>query len=90
MTPERAQAYGRVMRTLDGLSLTPDQQAIIREAADSLIFSEDLAADASAREALAELRALAGGLVGDDLLEAETVERLVAEIEDCGPVASVV
>ncbi|MEX2195045.1 MAG: hypothetical protein WD844_07145 [Thermoleophilaceae bacterium] len=89
MTSERAQAYGRVTRTLDGLSLTPEQQAVIREAADGLLFSEDLAADAPAREALAELRALAGKLVDDDVLEPGTVERLVGEVEDCGPVASV-
>lgn len=77
------------MRLLQELSLTPDQQAVIREAADALLFSEDLAADAQAREALAELRTLAGKLVEDDVLGGETVERLVGEIEDCGPVATV-
>lgn len=90
MTSERAQAYGRVMRTLEGLSLLPEQQAVIREAADSLLFSEDLAADGPAREALAELRSLAGRLVDEDVLEPETVERLVGDVEDCGPVAPVV
>lgn len=77
------------MRLLQTLSLTPDQQAVIREAADALLFSEDLAADPQAREALAELRTLAGKLVEDDVLGGDTVERLVAEVEDCGPVVSV-
>jgi len=89
MTSERAQAYGRVVRTLEDLSLTRDQQAVIREAADGLLFSEDLAADAPAREALAELHELAAALVDEDLLEPDTVERLVGDVESCGPVARV-
>lgn len=89
MTSERAQAYGRVVRTLEDLSLTRDQQAVIREAADGLLFSEDLAADAPAREALAELHELAATLVDEDLLEPDTVERLVSDVESCGPVARV-
>lgn len=89
VTSERAQAYGRVMRGLQSLSLTPEQQAVIREAADSLLFSEDLAADAPARQALAELRELAARLVDDDVLGRDIVERLLADVEDCGPVAPV-
>ena len=76
------------MRTLQGLSLTPDQQAVIREAADSLLFSEDLAADAPARQALAELRELAARLVEDDVLGRGTVEGLMADVEDCGPLGA--
>lgn len=77
------------MRWLDTLSLTREQQDVIREAADSLLFSEDLAGDAHAREALAELHELAGKLIEEGLLSAATVQRLVADVEDCGPVAPV-
>ena len=55
MTPERAHAYQRVMPTLNEMGpskLLGDQQERIREAADNLIFSRDLALDALARQAM--------------------------------------
>ena len=89
VTAERAQAYGRVVRTLDTLSLPAEQLDVIREAADSLLFSEDLASDAHAREALAELHELAGKLIEEGVLSPATVQKLIADVEDCGPVAPV-
>jgi hypothetical protein len=46
MTPnaDRAQAYGRVVKTLDDLGptkLLADEQETIRSAADALLFEED-------------------------------------------------
>ena len=46
MTPERAHAYQRVMPTLNEMGpskLLGDERERIREAADDLIFSRDLA-----------------------------------------------
>ena len=55
MTPERAHAYQRVMPTLNEMGpskLLGDERERIREAADDLIFSRDLAQDALARQAM--------------------------------------
>ena len=45
MTSERSQAYGRVTKLMDDLSaskLHASEQQIVRDAADSLFFCEDL------------------------------------------------
>jgi hypothetical protein len=89
MTSERANAYGRVMKTLADLSaskLHGDEQQVIRDAADSLFFCEDLGADAEARAALDRVEQLAERLMASDRLSSETVGRLVADVESCGPV----
>jgi hypothetical protein len=55
MTPERAPAYQRVVRTVREIgpsSLLADEQQPLREAADHLIFTNDLDADVAARMAL--------------------------------------
>ena len=69
--------------------LTPAEQDIVRDAADSLFFCEDFDGDDSAREALAELRALTARLVEADRWLAETAERLIDDVEGCGPLAPV-
>ena len=92
MTSERSQAYGRVMKTLADLSaskLHGPEQAVIREAADSMFFCEDLPGDPSTRAAFDAVRLLAAKLVEADRMEPETVDRLLADIEDCGPLAPV-
>jgi hypothetical protein len=51
MTPERTHAYQRMIQTLKEIGpskLLGDEQERIRYAADNLIFSRDLAEDASA------------------------------------------
>jgi hypothetical protein len=89
MNSERTQAYGRVVRTLDDLGptkLQPAELERIREAADTLIFA------ASAEEALPALddvRELTGHLVASDRWTEERAERLVSDLEACGPVAPV-
>lgn len=93
MTCERAQAYGRVMKTLSDLAPTkfhPHQQEIIREAADTMFFCEDVAEDAGARQAMEAMQGLADHLLANDVLLRETVERLLADLEACGPLAPVV
>ncbi len=93
MNSERTQAYGRVVKTLNDLSdskLHPDEQQIVREAADSLLFCEDVAGDPAAELALGQLYELTDHLVESDRMSSEATLRLTADVEACGPVTSVV
>ena len=88
----RAQAYGRVVKTLEDLSeskLHAEELQTVRDAADALFFCEDLNADPSAEQALAGLYELMDRLVESDRVQVETTERLTADVEACGPFASV-
>jgi hypothetical protein len=87
MSPERTQAYRRVMHTLDELGpskLQDAEQERIRADADSLIFSSDLF-DAPTREALADIGELCASLVASGRWEAVTAERLERDLRECGP-----
>lgn len=57
----------------------------IRDAADTMLFSEDTAV---AREAMASVARLARDLVESERWIDETAEGLVRDIEDCGPEAA--
>jgi hypothetical protein len=84
MNSERSQAYGRVMKALADLGpakLHADEQELIREAADTLLFTED----ADAQDALDRVDELASRLVYSGRLLEETADRLVSDLEDCGP-----
>lgn len=88
MTSERSQAYGRVMKALADMGaskLQPSEQDEIRAAADALLFSEDAERDMEAQLALEGIRALAGRLVDADRWLPDTAERLVQDVEHCGP-----
>ena len=88
---DRTQAYGRVVKALEDLSeskLHPDEQQIVREAADSLLFCEDPANDEAAEQALGEFYELTDRLVESDRLSTEATTRLTADVEACGPMAS--
>jgi hypothetical protein len=92
MTSDRAQAYGRLMRTVrdgDPYALKPDERALIREAADALLFCEAVAWDDEARDGLTRVGDLAGELVGSGRWGPERAEQLLRDIEACGPVAPV-
>ncbi len=85
MTNERTQAYGRVVKTLDELGptkLLAGEQSRIRDAADTLIFSADLA---EGRDALVDISRLAEHLVNSGRWLEERVDRLVDDILSCGP-----
>jgi hypothetical protein len=87
-TAERAEAYSRVIKHLDDLSdgkLHADEQAVVREAADSLLFANDLQKDPEAERALLDLYALTDRMVDADRLTLERAGRLVREVEACGP-----
>jgi len=92
VSPERAQAYGRLMRTVgdDGPAcLRPGECELVRLAADSLLFCGDLAWDDEARAALTSVGELAGDLVGSGRWGPERAEQLLRDIERCGPLAAV-
>ncbi len=92
MSPERTQAYRRVMRTIDELGpskLLGSEQDRIRHAADSLIFSSDLASDGPARDALRDIDDLCAALVDSGRWESVTAKRLEHDIHACGPDAPV-
>ena len=87
-TAERSQAYGRVVKQLAdfaGAKLHADEQAVIREAADTLIFVDDLRADPAAEKALLEVYALTDRLVDADRLSLQAAGQLVRDVEACGP-----
>jgi hypothetical protein len=90
VTSRRAEAYGRVVRILDG----PDAEALrleelqrIREATDSLFFCEDVELDSAARQAADEIADLAVELVESGRWDEDTAEQLVSDVLACGPVA---
>ena len=89
MNTERTQAYGRVVRTLDELGPTKLQaleQERVREDADTLIFASGLD---EARDALADVDALAEHLVSSGRWSDERAQQLVEDILACGPVTAV-
>jgi len=88
MNSERSQAYGRVMKTLTDLGpakLHDDEQELIRDAADELLFTED----AGAAKVLDRVDELATRLVDSGRLLEETADKLLSDLEDCGPTPAV-
>jgi hypothetical protein len=88
MTAERAQAYGRLMQivTTEGPeALEPDERTMLREAADALFFCEDISLDEEAREALSRIGDLTGTLVGAERWDPLRAERVLQDLEACGP-----
>jgi hypothetical protein len=90
LTSERTQAYTRVVRTLDDLGptkLQPGEQERIREAADTLIFSETI--ETTEHAAIADVMALVDHLVESGRWAAERAEELRDDLLGCGPLAPV-
>ena len=88
MSPERTQAYRRVMQLLDDLGpskLQSIEQDRIRLAADNLIFSQSLDADGAARAALVDTDELCTMLVDSGRWESVTAQRLERDLRACGP-----
>jgi hypothetical protein len=91
MTPDRAQAYGRVLATLADVGpskLTAAEQDVVRESADALCFCADLTTDEAALDALSECRALVERLVESGRWLGDTAARLLTDVEACGPAAA--
>jgi hypothetical protein len=88
MNAERAQAYGRLMRVVSAEgseALEPDERTMLREAADALLFCEDISLDEEAREGLAQIGDLTGTLVGSERWDPARAERVLQDLEACGP-----
>ncbi len=88
MTTNRARAYGRVMTLIDELGpakLHADEQQAIRDAADALLFSIDVASDDEAKAALDRLDEVMDRLVTGERLIPETADALLDAVEACGP-----
>jgi hypothetical protein len=88
VTPERSQAYGRLMKVISAsgdAALEPAEQELLREASDALFFCEDIALDEDARDALGRVSDLAGQLVGAERWDPELAERVLEDLEACGP-----
>ena len=88
MNAERSQAYGRVTKLLQDVGptkLQPAEQEIVREAADTLLFCEDVTADSAAHDAMATVDALIERLVDADRWMPERAEELRRDVESCGP-----
>jgi hypothetical protein len=83
---DRAQAYGRVVKTLSDMGptkLLPAEQDLIRDAADALLFDED------AYDKLAAVEDLAERLVEAERWSPERARKLVDDVAACGPSAGV-
>ena len=88
MNSIRAQAYGRVMDTIRAVGptkLQDDEATRIREAADTLLFCDDLEAAPAARAALEDVTALARDLVESGRWLPESADMLLDDLGACGP-----
>jgi hypothetical protein len=88
MTPERADAYRRVIETLEDLGpskLLGEEQDRIRRAADDLIFSRDLMEDVAARQALEDVERLCRAFIDSGRWEEASAMRLAEDVAQCGP-----
>lgn len=66
-------------------ALEPAEQEVLREAGDVLLFCEEIALDEDARDAFSRVSDLAGQLVGAERWDPELAERVLQDLEDCGP-----
>jgi hypothetical protein len=88
MTPERSNAYRRVLHTLSELGpskLQGEEQDRLRLAVDSLIFAQDLTEDPAAQAALEDIGRLCHDLVKNGRWEQVTAMRLFDDVSQCGP-----
>jgi hypothetical protein len=88
MTTNRARAYGRVMTLIEELGpakLHADEQQAVRDAADALLFTTDVASDEDAKAALNHLDELMGRIVESERLMPETADAFLDAVEACGP-----
>ena len=91
VTSDRAQAYGRVVHTLEDLGqtkLNSAEQDRIRDAADTLLFAED-PSDEGTRAAMDDIDALARHLSASGRWTEERAQHLLDDVTACGPLAAV-
>jgi hypothetical protein len=88
VTPARARAYGRVVKTVDELGpskLLPAERDRLRTAADLLLFARDLGRDLEARDALLDADALCRHLVDSGRWQSATADQLADHLFACAP-----
>jgi hypothetical protein len=89
MTSRRAQSYGRVMETIRSVGdtkLHPEEVDQIREAADALLFCDDIDAGPEAKVALDGVRDLTRRLGATGRWSPDAADRLLEDVAGCGPV----
>jgi hypothetical protein len=89
MTSRRAQSYGRVMETIRSVGdtkLHPEEVDQIREAADALLFCDDIDAGPEAKVALDGVRDLTRRLGATGRWTPDAADRLLEDVAGCGPV----
>jgi hypothetical protein len=75
----------KALSDLGPAKLHADEQELIRDAADTLLFTEGDGADL----ALDRVDELASNLVDSGRLLEETADRLISDLEGCGPAPAV-
>ena len=88
MSPERTNAYRRVLDTLAELGpskMQAHEEDQIRYAADSLILCADLRDDETTRDSLEDTELLCEVLVESERWERATADRLIEDLRACGP-----
>jgi hypothetical protein len=88
MTADRASAYAVVLGLLDALGpakLAPAEQAVVRDAADALLFTSGPRLGDDARATLAALDDLLDRVVDAERLTAATGDALADAVEGCAP-----
>jgi hypothetical protein len=86
-TAERSQAYGRVVQILRDVGpakLLPDEQDVLREAADALFFTDDALGDPDALAAVGRVEDLAAHLMATHRWTPERAAELVDAVVACG------
>ena len=74
------------LRSTGEARLHPEEQDQIREAADALLFCEDIDAGSEAKLALDGVRELSRRLAGTGRWSPDAADRLLEDIAGCGPV----
>jgi hypothetical protein len=93
MSPERSNAYRRVIKTLEDVGpskLLEQEQQRIRYAADNLIFATDLANDVDALEAINDVEDLCQALADSGRWEQSSAMRLAEDVLECGPASAII
>ena len=74
------------LRSVGDTKLHSEELDQIREAADALLFSDDIDSGSEAKLALDGVRELALRLAGTGRWTPETADRLLEDVAGCGPV----
>lgn len=74
------------LRSVGGSKLHAEEQEQIREAADALLFCDDMDSGSEARLALDGVRELSHRLAGTGRWSPDAADRLLEDVAGCGPV----